>query len=402
MKIFYGLALWSACLLSLSAAATTNFDEDTNVLFSDDVEQNGSIFEEGFEEDVIDDAVIEVIEDNREPRNSRGCIARVRNDTTINGECMDRRACARTGGQNSGRCGPRKNVCCLKEKRCSQSTALNNTIFLNLEFPEADRGTGACTLTINRINANICQMRFEFLTLELSQPDSDGNCVTDFLTVTGGTYESPTICGSNTGQHMYVDVDPQGGAVRLTVDRTAASMSDRMWKVQVTQIECTSKFKAPAGCLQYYTETSGTVSTFNFDQNIDETSVPQATRQIVNMNYAVCVQIADGYCSIMWTRNITGGDFGFTVSSNVAGISRDLIGDPVSSSISGVCRTDFVVIPGAVDDLGNQNDRFCGAGFPNYVISNLRPFIMYVSTNDNEMEDVLNRGFRLDYRQMIC
>lgn len=45
---------------------------------------------------------------------------------------------------------------------------------------------------------------------------------------------------------VYVDVDSEGGAVRLTVDRTAASSADITWKVAVSQIECTSKYKGNA------------------------------------------------------------------------------------------------------------------------------------------------------------
>ena len=42
---------------------------------------------------------------------------------------------------------------------------------------------------------------------------------------------------------MYVDVDPNGGAVRLSVDRTAGSMASRRWNVRVTQIACSSPEK---------------------------------------------------------------------------------------------------------------------------------------------------------------
>ena len=44
-------------------------------------------------------------------------------------------------------------------------------------------------------------MRFDFDDLELSQPNEDGQCISDFLTVTGGIATAPTICGSNSGQH---------------------------------------------------------------------------------------------------------------------------------------------------------------------------------------------------------
>lgn len=87
------------------------------------------------------------------------------------------------------------------QRTCSQSTSYNNTYFVNPGYTGSDTGTGACMLTVNRVNNNICQVRLDFLDLELEQPDADGNCNVDFLTVTGGTSTVPRICGSNTGQH---------------------------------------------------------------------------------------------------------------------------------------------------------------------------------------------------------
>ena len=48
------------------------------------------------------------------------------------------------------------------QKRCGESTKYNNTHFLNPGFPESDVGSGACTLTIDRVSTDICQMKFEF------------------------------------------------------------------------------------------------------------------------------------------------------------------------------------------------------------------------------------------------
>ncbi|XP_018016718.1 uncharacterized protein LOC108673405, partial [Hyalella azteca] len=284
---------------------------------------------------------------------------------TRTGVCLSSVECSTRTGVASGSCAQGLAVCCILQKTCLQSTNINDTFFVNPNYPEADVGAGACSLTINRASNDICQMRVDFLQLELSQPDANGQCISDFLTVTGGITDAPIICGSNTGQHMYIDVDPNGGSVRLSVDRTAASVSDRIWNVR--HIPCTSPFRAPRGCLQYYTETSGTVQSFNFNQDINETSVPLATRQVSGMDYSVCVQMAEGYCSIMWSRNLTGGDYGFTVSHAVDGVDPALIGTPSSSTTGINCTTDYVVIPGGVDDTGLSVDRYCGYGFPNSV-----------------------------------
>ncbi|KAF2365454.1 CUB domain [Trinorchestia longiramus] len=321
---------------------------------------------------------------------------------TRSGVCLSSTECTARTGVASGSCAQGLAVCCILQKTCLQSTNINNTFFVNPNYPEADEGAGACSLTVNRANDNICQMRVDFLRLELSQPDENGQCITDFLTVTGGITDAPIICGSNTGQHMYIDVDPNGGSVRLSVDRTAASVEDRIWNVKVAQIPCTSSFRAPRGCLQYFTQTSGTVQSFNFNQVIDEDAVPLATRQVSSMDYSACVQMAEGYCSIIWSRNLTAGDFGFTVSHAVDGVDPEIIGTPSASTRGVNCTTDYVVIPGGVDDTGLSTDRFCGHGFPNSVTSSMKPFLLFVRTDADELPDTLNRGFSLDYRQTIC
>lgn len=49
------------------------------------------------------------------------------------------------------------------------------------------------------------------------------------------------------------------------------------------------------------------------------------TRQIVNTNYGVCVQAAQGYCSIQWTQD-PNDSYSFTVSGDTGGIASSLLG----------------------------------------------------------------------------
>ncbi|KAK3876937.1 hypothetical protein Pcinc_018311 [Petrolisthes cinctipes] len=162
---------------------------------------------------------------------------------------------------------------------------------------------------------------------------------------------------------------------------------------------------APTGCLQYYTETSGTITSFNHN-NAGPTTNP-GTRQIANTNYGVCVEMADGYCGIIWERNTTGGDYGFSMTGNPAGLPPGILGTPdVSETGTTDCTTDYVIIPGGVTDLGVQEDRYCGLGFPNSVTSTNKPFMLYVTTDEAELvappdiSDINNSGFSLNYRQI--
>nr|XP_045603360.1 uncharacterized protein LOC123761390 [Procambarus clarkii] len=333
-------------------------------------------------------------------------IARVQCTTTDSahplGTCMPIKECASKGGNSKGSCAGGLATCCVITKTCNEATSVNNTYFVN---PDANSlELGACTLTINHLDNNICQMRFDFITLDLSQPDSNGICTDDFLTVTGGVSSVPMICGYNSGQHIYYDVDPNGGAVKLTVDRSAQASLLKTWNIKVSQIACDSRFRAPVGCLQYYTTTAGTVSSFNFLNT--NTATGQSNRQLSNQDYGICIKRADNYCGITWEPNNVGGTFGFTISGAADALGPDLIGTIITSSRDSDCTTDYVVIPGGMyttsstSTVATPAGRYCGLGFPPSVTTTSQPFILYVKTDDNETRDTINRGFRLNYRQI--
>lgn len=49
------------------------------------------------------------------------------------------------------------------------------------------------------------------------------------------------------------------------------------------------------------------------------------TREIANLNYGVCVQMAPGYCSIEWSQN-PADRYSFTVSGDTETLDPELIG----------------------------------------------------------------------------
>nr|XP_045603484.1 uncharacterized protein LOC123761501 [Procambarus clarkii] len=312
------------------------------------------------------------------------------------GTCLPSTDCTRSGGTFSGTCARGFGVCCIGRRSCGESTSYNNTYFVNPSYNGTDIGAGACTLTVFRVDSNICQLRLDFLNFQLAQPDENGNCNVDFLTVTPST-TVPRICGSNDGQHMYLDVDPVGGPVRVTVDRSGTDVT-RSWNIKVTQISCSSQHKAPSGCLQYHTATSGTVNSFDFSPL--PPTPPAGTSQIADLDYGVCVEMADGYCGIIWERNTTNGNYSFTVSGNANASDESVIGTALGGGSGVDCTTDYVIIPGGVADTGVSNDRYCGLGFPNSVTSTMKPFSLYVHQDGDEVEDSGNSGFSLNYRQI--
>ncbi|KAL6255006.1 hypothetical protein P5V15_013424 [Pogonomyrmex californicus] len=337
----------------------------------------------------------------------------------LNGTCFTRRECTNYGGNPSGPCANGLGTCCVFQKSCGSTTNMNNTYFVSPRYPITYRGGERCTITVQRCNSNICQLRLDFLEATWVQPNATGFCDFDVFLVSGGSSTVPRICGENTNQHVYVNFN---GATPITIsiDTNADYAFDRRWNIRIQQIACDSVCIAPNGCLQYYKTISDTVMSFNFGttENVRGTrqlniiangkrtskqksiSAPQiGTRQMVNHRYGVCVRMALGYCSIEWSQV---DRFSFSVSGDTGSFDPDIIGTDLVAESGASCTNDFVIIPDPRENgVAVNTDRFCGNGFITKT-SDLKPFILYVVTNGDEMQEAQNKGFRLSFRQLPC
>lgn len=130
-------------------------------------------------------------------------------------------------------------------------------------------------------------------------------------------------------------------------------------------------FAAPAGCLMYYTDLTGTITSFNYGQTAASSVVNTVnntigTRELANLNYGVCIEMQPGYCSIQYSQS--GGDlYSFSVTGDtVTATGAGTVGSTALSLVGSNCTTDFVVIPNPsyVNGTAVNSDRFCGNGFP--------------------------------------
>ncbi|KAG5898250.1 hypothetical protein JTB14_029628 [Gonioctena quinquepunctata] len=312
--------------------------------------------------------------------------------SNLDGTCYRRLQCSNIDGSASGTCASGIGVCCVILRTCGESSSYNSTYFTNEVYPAAETSSTRCTMTIERCNADICQVRIDFRNFILAQPNATGVCDTDALFVTGGAGSVPVICGDNTGQHIYVDFNGDDD-INLVITTSASSASlGRIWNFEVTQIACTCPTRAPSGCLQFYNTTSGTVASFNYGVGsnvIDSTTGLPGTRQLVNQNYGICVNMLPGYCSIQWSSN------GFIVTG-IPGAGFDAL-------TNGDCTTDFIVIPNPSYSNGTavNSDRFCGTSL-NTVTTSSKPFVLTVVTNGDEVNDVANTGLSLSFTQVAC
>ncbi|XP_061705519.1 uncharacterized protein LOC133516539 [Cydia pomonella] len=328
----------------------------------------------------------------------------------MNGTCLARRECNDLNGTITGTCASRRGRCCVVSRGCGSTTNVNNTYFTSPGYPAAYAGGAACSIIVNRCSSNICQLRIDFLDMVLAQPDGDGVCTTDSITVTGGNTIVPTLCGDNTGQTIFVDFNGDT-AITVTITATSSTTFSRRWNVKLTQIACDCPGLAPNGCLQYYTGVTGTISSFNYGTAANtalSASLVTGTRQIANLNYGICIRMEAGYCAIQYSQ--TADIYSFTVTGDVEGADNTVLGTTVGAVNDGACTTDFVVIPNPTviaTGLAVGTDRFCGLGFVP-VQTGAKPFVLYVVTDGNEgatattAPDVANRGFSLAYTQVAC
>lgn len=250
-------------------------------------------------------------------------IVRFKNDpcagsSNRNGTCYTESECSNKGGTNAGSCAQGFGVCCVFVQGCGASVAENCTY-----FESSSVQSGQCSLEVCPCSSGICQMRLDFITFMITGPSTStttigkttagvvtpGNgieytqqtqCLTDTFTVTGprtGQNNPPTICGVNTMEHMYADMEEdQCNQLDFQLGGTeidATFPQNRQWNIKITQIECNSDLRAPQGCTQYfYGSNSQEVQSYNFDNGNG--------LHLANQNQNVCVRRERGNCKICW------------------------------------------------------------------------------------------------------
>jgi len=286
-----------------------------------------------------------------------------------NGTCFTTAECSAKGGKSSGSCASSFGVCCVFEKSCGSTVAENSTYFTNTDVPTATAGVATtCTLSVCKASSEVCQLRLDFQKFVLLAPVTDittdtgfavapladkavnsvGNCEAEMFQVAG----APRVCGTLTGDHMYVPASPTcTGLTYLRASTTDTSKTAADFTIKVTQIECNSVTKAPVGCLQYYTGDTGTISTFNWNSGDGV--------QLADQDYSMCVRVNRGMCSICYSAAPT-KDFDVGLPDKTA--AKNL--DTYCGDYTKVGAGDYLYIPGgACHPSGTTtvtNDRYCG------------------------------------------
>lgn len=92
---------------------------------------------------------------------------------------------------------------------------------------------------------------------------------------------------------MYIDTGiGDSNPIMLTLITSGAPFP-RMWRIRISQIECSSISRADPGCLQYHVGVYGRIKSFNFD--------PAAGSQLSNQDYSICIRSERNFCSIQYS-----------------------------------------------------------------------------------------------------
>nr|XP_045592517.1 uncharacterized protein LOC123754303 [Procambarus clarkii] len=318
------------------------------------------------------------------------------------GVCVLQQQCRRGGHTPTSSCTYGYASCCIAyHSGCGSEVSSNNTYWVSPQLGTSSVLTtgGTCTLRIKKISRSICFIRLDLIKFKLMSP-VDGSCTRDQLVVSGQNINAftPKLCGENSGQHMYIDVDTVHGPLELSITTVGAGL-ERQWEIKASQIECNSPYSPPANCLQYYTGTQGSFSSFNYASN-------RNPEYLNNLNYAMCIRKEAGFCSVVYknmasTNSIIDKQFeivNFKVDSK--GVATSLVPKGEAGIGPIQCPNDYLIMAG---------NRLCGERLNDG--SNPQP------TNNGPITDRTNgpfivqftsdgwftgHGFQLFYQQHPC
>merc|ERR1712032_1242135 len=206
--------------------------------------------------------------------------------TTTYGTCYTSSECTTKGGSADGNCAAGFGVCCvITTSTCSSSISTNTTYIRNPNYPS-------------------------FYT------PTSGACGVDDFEAAGQTGKNPpTICGTNTGYHMYVEFGVTStDTITLTnTYRSGGLTTAKTFNILLRQISCTARWKAPTDCVQYFTGKSGSVKSYNF----------AGSQFLQSQIYNNCIRTEKGYCAIQWKESSTTSPDPFDVGTTLTAIESD-------------------------------------------------------------------------------
>jgi len=316
----------------------------------------------------------------------------------MQGICITTEECEDRKGTASGNCASGFGVCCFTSVDSTMATISNDMTYIsNPQFPTpVTAGTATQTFTYPiQALATTAAVRLEFQTGVFNQPTaSTGNCGSDTVQITDaakGTTQTITLCGTLTGQHLYLDNNGMANMVNqiaISIDTAAFS---RSWKILVRILEVGDPDieGRSTGCLQWFTGETGRITSFNHLNSAAQGNI------IGGLNYAICIR-PDGKKGCVDFR-----ESGGTVDSFRLDGGHNSNTD--TDSEVGGCTNTFLTIP----NTAVKTPIYCGAKLAatdaqtqNSVVRSTGHQINFVSTTTGRAST--SSSFDLMYQQVEC
>lgn len=326
---------------------------------------------------------------------------------------------------NADTCASGFGVCCTFTVGCGSSSGENCTYF---EVTGAI--AGACASQIC-VSDDVCQVRLDFDTFVITGPSTNtltvgtqiggtfiplaasgigfnyqGQCLTDAFTVGGTTV--PTLCGTLTGEHIYFDVSQACHSMDFSFGQNAlglaSAVTNRRFSIHTSLIPCSSPNKAPAGCLQWFTGTSGTgsVKSFNYDEGTHLSDQVQT----------ICFRREQSNCRVCFSAEaITDVALGGKANKGLVGSGKSCCGYG-DDGMGTIGVYDCLIIPGA-EKKASPFTKIAGAAqcggamglvdaedTAATVCSRVQPFgLTFISNEGGDVNGVAAKGFKVTYWQ---
>jgi len=305
----------------------------------------------------------------------------------MTGICVTADECQNSGdvvATKSGNCASGFGVCCLRTVEGNPGANINTalTYIQSPDFPAAVtalNNAGTPPAAINRAfniqgGSNVCQVRFDFDTAVVDGPlaaaaggNNAGDCSTDSISVTTPARGANTagigiraLCGTLTGQHLYVDVNTLvGGAMAATLNiNTAATAAARMWKILARCVNCDDEeFRAPSGCAQFHTGASGRISSFN-----GAPAVANNGQMLLNdLSYSICIRPVAGSCGVTLVEANSPAPGGAAVVPDSFSLGGPAAATAGNSGVgSAECTQSYLEVETTQSLAGAVSPRICG------------------------------------------
>lgn len=249
---------------------------------------------------------------------------------------------------------------------------------------------------------DICQLRLDFETLDgFATSTTVGACIDSFKAEGQTGRNPPTICGTNTGYHMYVEFGATNtDTIKLTTTY-GATTSSLKWNILARQISCTASWKAPTDCTQYFTGTSGEIYSYNF----------AGALFLQAQYYTNCLRTEKGYCSVQYREKSGTTPDAFNINPQPS-IGAQVVCDEAQLFIPTHSLDGFNGLGAPTIALLEFQTTLCGMTFGYYLsdpatygplplATSQKPFVVGVFSG-TATQTTAQTGFALEYNHVSC